>query len=149
MQLEEEQRKRLRFIVLYAFHNSPYYRRVFDEHQVNVESLTPADFSGIPLLTKKLLREHSDTIITRGREKSRLRFHKTGGSTGTSITTYFDRAWEQRRAADAMRANEWAGWFHGMKVCAVWGNPPVARTWKQKLRSRLHDRFIYFDTMNI
>ncbi len=48
-----------------------------------------------------------------------------------------------------MRANQWAGWYHGMKVAAIWGNPPVATTWKEKLRIALFDRMMYLDTMRI
>jgi phenylacetate-CoA ligase len=36
-----------------------------------------------------------------------------------------------------------------MKLAAVWGNPPVADTFKKKLRNLLLDRYIYLDTMDI
>ncbi len=84
-----------------------------------------------------------------GSVRTNLLYHKTGGSTGIALQTFFEERWQQRRNADAMRANEWAGWYHGMKVAAIWGNPPVATTWKQKLRSALFDRTMYLDTMRI
>ena len=53
------------------------------------------------------------------------------------------------RNAAAMRSDRWAGWDIGMKVAAIWGNPPIADTLKKKLRNALLDHFIYLDTMSI
>src|SRR5256885_12465040 len=39
--------------------------------------------------------------------------HRTGGSTGVALTTYFDRDWLEIRSADALRSDQWAGCFHG------------------------------------
>jgi phenylacetate-CoA ligase len=36
-----------------------------------------------------------------------------------------------------------------MKVAALWGNPPVARTLKQRLRRLCIDRFVYLDTIDL
>ena len=60
----------------------------------------------------------------------------------------FDPEWLELRSADALRSNQWAGYFHGMKVASLWGNPPVAKTFKQRLRAQLIDRFVYLDTMD-
>ena len=53
------------------------------------------------------------------------------------------------RNAAAIRSDRWAGWDIGMKMAALWGNPPVADTLKKKIRKGLYDRVIYLDTMNI
>ena len=66
-----------------------------------------------------------------------------------ALTTYFDRHWLEARTADAMRADQWAGSLHGMKVAALWGNPPVAKSPKERLRRLLIDRFVYLDTINL
>jgi phenylacetate-CoA ligase len=62
---------------------------------------------------------------------------------------YFDERCQQLRNAAAMRSDHWAGWDLGMKVAAIWGNPPVADTLKKKLRNLLLDRIYYLDTMAI
>jgi phenylacetate-CoA ligase len=74
---------------------------------------------------------------------------RTGGSTGTALTVYFDKRCQQMRNGAAMRSDLWAGRDIGMKVAAVWGNPPVARTWHSKIRNLLLERTIYLDTMNL
>jgi phenylacetate-CoA ligase len=48
-----------------------------------------------------------------------------------------------------MRSDQWAGLFHGMKVAALWGNPPVPRSMKERVRRLLIDRFLYLDTIDL
>jgi phenylacetate-CoA ligase len=146
--LRERQVQDLRRIVRYAARNSPYYGRMFAEQRFNPEQFTLEAFQGLPVLTKADIRASTDEILSREFARSTLGMHKTGGSTGVALTTYFDPEWLELRSADALRSNQWAGYFHGMKVASVWGNPPVARTFKQRLRAKLIDRFVYLDTMD-
>jgi phenylacetate-CoA ligase len=147
--LREIQADRLRRILVHAYDNSPYYRSLFDRNSLDATKLGPQQMSRIPVLTKQDVRTHVDAMIARPYVRETLPFHKTGGSTGTALTTYFNEEWREVRTADALRANQWANYFHGMKVAAVWGNPPVPATLKQKLRSALYDRFMFLDTMNL
>lgn len=139
----------LRAQATHAVRTVPYYRGTFAAASIDPERMTVADLLRLPILTKSKIRELGTGLVAIGYDPQALRHHKTGGSTGVALQTFFERDWEERRNADALRANEWAGWYHGMKVAAVWGNPPVARTWKQRLRSRLYDRIMYLDTMRI
>src|SRR5256886_2276525 len=36
-----------------------------------------------------------------------------------------------------------------MKIASLWGNPPLPRTLKQRVRAALIDRFIYLDTIDL
>ncbi|MGH7146274.1 MAG: phenylacetate--CoA ligase family protein [Nitrospiraceae bacterium] len=74
---------------------------------------------------------------------------KTGGSTGKALEIFCDRRCEELRHAAEIRSNRWANWDVGDKVAALWGNPPLPRTLKQKIRNALHDRLIYLDTVNL
>ncbi len=109
----------------------------------------PDAFARLPLLTKAIIRNSTDEILSREFMRAELGEHKTGGSTGVSLTTYFNRDWLEIRTADALRSDQWAGAFHGMKVAALWGNPPVARSAKERLRRLLFDRFIFLDTIDL
>ena len=52
--------------------------------------------------------------------------------------------------ADALRSDQWAGCFHGMKVAALWGNPPVAKIAQvADPAARSIDRFMYLDTIDL
>lgn len=147
--LREIQLRRLDQILVHAYRNSPYYRALFDRHGIDGATLDRRALPKIPVLTKQDIRAHVDSMIASPYTRATLPFHKTGGSTGTSLVTYFNEAWREVRTADALRANQWAQYFHGMRVAAIWGNPPIAQTFKQKLRSALYDRFVYLDTMSL
>jgi phenylacetate-CoA ligase len=145
--LRQRQHERLGQILRYAAVNSPYYQRVFRERGFDPHDFRLTDFHGLPLLTKAIIRSSTDEILSREYPRSALGQHRTGGSTG--VTIYFDPAWRDPRSADALRTNQWAGCLYGMKTASLWGNPPVPRTFKQRLRARLLDRFIYLDTIDL
>jgi phenylacetate-CoA ligase len=148
-QLEALQRERLQAIVRYAAEHSPYYARLFREHGFDAGHFTPEQFSALPVLTKAIIRSSTDEILSRQFKRSELGEHKTGGSTGVALTTYFNEDWRIRRTADYMRSDQWAGLYHGMKVAALWGNPPVPGSLKERLRRLLIDRFLYLDTIDL
>jgi phenylacetate-CoA ligase len=147
--MRQRQLERLRVAVRHAGATCPYYQRMFAEQGFNPSNFELSDFARLPVLTKADIRAKTPELLSKEYAPETLGFHKTGGSTGVSLTTYFDVRWQEVRTADAMRANEWANWYHGMKAAAVWGNPPQASTWKERLRSALFDRLIYLDTMNL
>ena len=146
--MRERQLQHLRHIVRYAAKNSPYYGRIFAEHRFNPEQFTLEAFQGLPVLTKADIRASTDEILSREFARSTLGMHKTGGSTGVALTTYFDpgvaRA-AQRRCAALEPVGGLLPWHEGR---LLWGNPPVPRTFKQRLRAKLIDRFVYLDTMD-
>jgi phenylacetate-CoA ligase len=147
--LRARQRERLQHILSYANAHSPYYQRIFRLSGFDPAHFTEAAFARLPLLTKSIIRSSTDEILSRQFTRAQLGEHKTGGSTGVALTTYFDRDWLEIRTADALRSDQWAGAFHGMKVAALWGNPPVARSAKERLRRLLIDRFVFLDTIDL
>lgn len=147
--LRDRQWAKLKRIVAYANDNCTYYRRRFAEMGFNGTFESWDDFRRLPQLSKQDVRENVDGLISRQFARGDLVEARTGGSTGTSLTIFADRSCQEMRNAAAMRSDRWAGWDIGMKVAAIWGNPPVADTLKKKLRNLLLDRFIYLDTMNI
>lgn len=137
-------------ILQYAYKNCKYYKFVFDKHQITPAGINlPQDLSKIPVLTKKQIQDDTDNLISQLHRKEKLISAKTGGSTGKSLKIYFDKQCQEMRNAAAMRSDRWAGWNIGMKMAALWGNPPIADTLKKKIRNGLYDRVIYLDTMNI
>ena len=147
--LRERQRERLEEIVRYAAAHSPYYARLFQQHAFDPNNFHLAAFRALPLLTKSIIRASTDDILSREFKRGELGMHKTGGSTGVALTTYFDRRWSEVRTADAMRSDQWAGCYHGMKMASLWGNPPIPRTLKHRMRALLRDRILYLDTIDL
>lgn len=149
-ELKIRQWGKFKSILQYAYENCKYYRSVFDKHQITPADINrPQDLSKIPVLTKKQIQDNTDNLISQLHSKEKLISAKTGGSTGKSLKIYFDKQCQEMRNAAAMRSDRWAGWDIGMKMAALWGNPPVADTLKKKIRKGLYDRVIYLDTMDI
>ncbi|AHI29908.1 phenylacetate--CoA ligase family protein [Marinobacter similis] len=145
-----EQWKRLQAMLEYASHHSPFYREVFATSGVKPQNVkTEADLQRLPVTTKQDIRNQLDRFISDEYDKSALISAKTGGSTGVSLSLFFDEACQERRNAAQLLADRWSGWDLGIKKAAIWGNPPVPTTLKQKLRHHLLDRVIYLDTMNM
>jgi len=142
------QRERLGLILRYAAVNSPYYQRLFRDRQFDPSHFHVANFQALPLLTKTVIRQRTDDILSQEFQRGALLEHRTGGSTGVALTVYFDPEWINPRSADALRSDQWAGCFHGMKVASLWGNPPLPRTLKERIRALLIDRFIFLDTLD-
>ena len=147
--LRDRQWQRAREIVRYAFDHCPYYQKSLADAGIGGTLRDWSDFRRIPILTKQDICDDSERLLSREFRREDLVEARTGGSTGTSLTLRFDQRCQELRNAAAMRSDRWAGWDIGMKVAAVWGNPPVAYTLKQKLRSLLLDRTFYLDTMDV
>jgi phenylacetate-CoA ligase len=147
--LKARQDERLRQMLRYAAAQSPYYEQLFRAHRFDPDHFQLPAFKALPLLTKAIIRASTDEILSREFARSALGEHKTGGSTGVALTTYFDRDWLETRTADALRSDQWAGCFHGMKIASLWGNPPLPKTLKQHVRALLIDRFVYLDTIDL
>lgn len=148
--LYRRQWQRLHKIVQYAYRNCPYYMRRFRSVDFDGDLKDWDDFRRLPLLSKREIRDNDDEMLSRQYVRGELVEARTGGSTGTALTIFAGtKCCQQMRNAAAMRSDQWAGWDIGMKVAAIWGNPPIANTLKKKLRNLLLDRFIYLDTINI
>lgn len=118
-------------MVKYAYDHCSYYRSSYEKIGFDGVLSSWEDFYSLPLLTKSDIRENAEKILSDRFIKSNLIKAKTGGSTGHALTVYFDQKCQEMRNAAAMRSDRWAGWDMGMKVAAVWGNPPVADTFKK------------------
>jgi phenylacetate-CoA ligase len=148
VRLHQDQWVRACQAVQHAFEHCPHYKRRFAA--AGYAGLRDwDDFRRLPLLSKQDIRDAGDGLISDQSSKDQLVEARTGGSTGKSLTVYFDQHCQQLRNAAAMRSDRWAGWDIGMQIAAIWGNPEPVDTVKKKLRSMLLDRGIVLDTMNI
>jgi phenylacetate-CoA ligase len=147
--LKGQQMARLAEICAYAFQNCPYYTRKFSESGFNGFLSDERELKSLPVLNKADIRNHLDDLVSTKFSAADLVESKTGGSTGVALKLYFDRQCQELRNSAAMRSDEWAGWELGAKVAAIWGNPPIQTTIKERIRNRLLERTFYLDTMNV
>lgn len=147
--LRRKQWERACDVVAYAFKQCSYYQERFAGTGFDGTLHDWKSFRRLPILTKRDIHDNGEKLLSREFRRENLVEARTGGSTGVALTVYFDRRCQEMRNAAAMRSDRWAGWDLGMKVAAVWGNPPIADTFKKKLRNWLLDRVFYLDTMDI
>ena len=83
--------QRLRQLLILARDNVPYYEKVIDHVGFDPMTATlPDELESIPLLTKDLVREQLDNLITDTADRSHIFENATEGSTGVPLKFYQD-----------------------------------------------------------
>ncbi|MFT6733278.1 MAG: phenylacetate-CoA ligase [Polaribacter sp.] len=120
--LEILQLTRLKNIIKYAYDNTEYYKKIMQDRD-----LTPADFKCIkdveklPLLTKSIIQENMQDMISKAYPFESLIKDSSGGSTGEPTIYYKDKDRHNLRRADQIRHDRWSGWDIGKRKALVWG----------------------------
>lgn len=116
------QLERIRALLAHAERTVPYYRETFRELGIRSEDVrTHEDFAQLPVLTKDILRERKDELVSEAVDRSTLLAHHSGGSTGVPVTFYRDRSYLDASDAGMYRNLEQCGWRPGDMVAFVWG----------------------------
>lgn len=109
------QEKKLRKLLRYAYNNSKYHRRRFEELGITQDNLDALPLSAFPTMDKAILMEHFEEIVTQndlcqeelrrfdeqeteGQKMFKNKYHlvHSSGSTGKpSYYVYDDNAWQQ------------------------------------------------------
>ena len=148
--LDKRRSRRLNGIVVEAAAHVPFWRERFASAGIDPEQVHHiTDLAALPLMTKTDVRGRLDDMINDRFDRADLTPAKTGGSTGTALHVFCDRDGIELRNGAALLADTWSGWSLGQPTAAVWGNPPVPRSLRSKLRRQLKDRVIYLDTMKL
>ena len=114
-QIGRLQKKKLEKLLLFAYENSPYYRKAFEAEGIFPENIRTTPLENFPVLDKGILMEHFDELVTDCslKQEELLQFDETpeddgeiylgkyhvvhsSGSTGTPRYFVYDNvAWEQ------------------------------------------------------
>ncbi|MBI1893816.1 MAG: phenylacetate--CoA ligase family protein [Candidatus Rokubacteria bacterium] len=144
--LEEYRFERLRRLLEYAYAYVPYYRRVFDEHEVpprRVQSFS--DLRRVPYLTREMVRAHQGELRPRVPVRGARPF-STGGSTGSPVTVFIDMERMAFSDASRLRAHRWFGLEIGVREIALWGS--VRDLSRQGALRVLRDRLLNYRTLS-
>lgn len=88
-QLLDYQTKQLADLLQYAYDNVEYYREVFDSRKIKPRDIrTVQDLSQLPFLTKDLIKEHLQSLVSKEFPLETLIRQTTGGSTGQALGFY-------------------------------------------------------------
>jgi len=123
-QLEELQNELLKKLVEHAYHNVPYYRRIFDERGIKPKDINcKEDLVKLPFLTKDIINEHFEDLIARNFPRSQMILHHTSGTTGRRLRGFYlpKRLRWTINYAHLYRFYRWAGFNVGEKRVTIAG----------------------------
>jgi phenylacetate-coenzyme A ligase PaaK-like adenylate-forming protein len=147
--VREWQEQRLRRVTAAAAARTPFYAQRFADAGFPSGLRSLDDLSRLPLLTKRDIRAHASEMLAPSRPEDNILEFRTGGSTGVPLVLLISEEISHQRNAASRRSNLWTGWRVGEPVGAVWGNPKLPQTLKERLRHELLDPVIYLDTMQL
>lgn len=104
-------RNRLADTLQFAQQSVPYYRDLFAQCHFDPEKLrkNTAYLDDLPYLTKDIIREQGERLLSRPLAEIRHHACKTGGSTGVSAVIYYDQEAADYSAAVTLYARERIG----------------------------------------
>jgi len=105
---------RLKKIMTHAYQNIPYYRKLFQDHQVFPDEIkTLDDLKAIPFLTKDLLRRSFTSLLATDAKKYKPTLLSTSGTTGGQVRFYVDKPSNVLEFVYYWRFWGWAGYRLG------------------------------------
>ena len=147
---EQRQLRALRALLTEVAAINPFYRERFAAAGLDPAALASIDeFRRLPVITKAVVRQQTEDLLSSGFDRSSLMRAKTGGSTGKALDLYFTEEVSRLRNAFGRRRRTWAGWRVGEPMGAVWGNPEQATEFRARLREWLLGPTITLDTMSM
>ena len=141
--LLESQAEQLRRLLDHAYRTCPYYTRLLDERGLKPESFrTVEDLKRLPVLTKQLVFDHTDDILSSRYDRSELLKFSSGGTTGQQTTMFIDRESIAIKMAAQWRFEGWFGISPCDKLAILW--PPAMDLEEHPpFKTRIKDRYIW------
>ncbi len=100
------------------------------------------DLKAWPLLSRDTIRQNLGRLRCELPGES-LISKATGGSSGVPLQFYLNQDSDDRRMAAWHRGYAWAGAEPGTRQVYLWGVPLGARTWRQRWKDHVYQRWIY------
>jgi phenylacetate-CoA ligase len=130
-EIEAYQLRQIQSLVSHAYEHVPYYTHLLDSHGIFPDEINSLkDFSRIPYLTKELIKEHYDDLISDTIRSGEYIIDYTGGSTCEPMKFLVDSSLIPREMAFFCYAWEKFGFDFGLKYIGLRGSK-VARPEKR------------------
>jgi len=137
----ELQNQRLQQLLNHAYTNVPYYRQIFQDRNLKPDDIAcRRDLAKLPILTKQIIRENYQSLISKNNPYKKLQTKHTTGSTGEPFSFIVEK---NKRAtwayASSQRAYQWSGYQIGDK-CVFIGQKEYLST-REKVRETIKNFF--------
>ncbi len=137
-EMEHIQNALINKIITDAYNHSKYYKKLFDKNRISIRDIkTKADLKKLPILTKDIIKNNFDDIISDQYQKDKLIEVTSGGSTGNQSVILKSPFFEQMGRAAMLRNNLLAHWEPSDRAVWIWGAPYEHQATKLSLKSRL------------
>ena len=143
---ELNKRNEQRFLEIFnrAYDKSPFYHKLYTEAGIRKEDITClTDIKKLPIVTKDMIREYADEILTIPRWRALGGF--TSGTTGTPLKVYKDweTVWREQASLYVVRSKY--GFKYGQPFVSLRGN-----LGKNDMMLNVHiSNTLYFSSYNI
>jgi phenylacetate-CoA ligase len=112
----------LRGVLSHAYETSPYYNELWRTMDFHPSSpLIQDELEKLPFLTKDIIKEKKDLLVSSRFRKSSLDISYTGGTTGTQTSFYLDHVCTVSRVGRQWGMLDHCGYRPGMRRALVWG----------------------------
>ena len=139
-QLQRMQECRLADLLLYAYHNVPYYREVLPSAGVICADEVVLDaFGDVPLLTKDIMRAQGDRLRSTATGLRGVKPNTSGGSTGEPVTILQDHRYHDYRIATKIYYKSFFGLYAGSNELRLWGSERDILEGQERPSIRLRD----------
>ena len=116
-EIDALQWRKLQRLIEHCWQHVPFYREWWGQAGVAAAAdiRNREDYARLPVLTKPVIREHADAMISPA-HRSDLYFKTTGGSTGEPLRFGYTRESYERRIAVMFRGYGWSGAHLGQRT---------------------------------
>jgi len=146
--IREEQERRLKALLEYSYRNIPYYKDLFNEHNIDIKRRTGEEvLKEIPFLTKEIIKKNFNRLW-KPRQGVKWYFNASGGSTGVPVKLVQDSEYADWRLAATLLFDEWAGCQIGEPRILLWGSPKEVFQKTKGWKTKMHNFFSNDITLN-
>ena len=142
-ELKKVQLIKLKKVLINAEKNVPFYKRKFQEIGFDPSKLSSLDdFEKLDFyVTKEDLKDNVEDFVATNCDRSKLSWHKTGGSTGVPLNFATDSATDAASASAIIRALNWWDVELGEKHAMFWGSPSHI---ERNIKDKFYKKWVQF-----
>jgi len=131
--LEHLKHQLLSKLLLHAKSNVPFYQKTLAGGDMSSGHGIEDSLVSYPIVTKKIIQEQDQNMISQSFPPKKTMVGYTGGSTGNPLKLYFNASFLEKKEAAFMRSLTWGGWEPGEPVVMFWGGLRELRNRQSKM----------------
>lgn len=121
----------------YVYQYVPYYTNLFNEHNIKPSMIQNVeDLKIIPVLTKELVRQNSDQLVSKKISDYKVITRRSGGTTGEPIEAIVDKRCQAIETYSFLNGLEAMGYKTDWKMVLLWGGS-IGLNKKKSLKTKL------------